>query len=194
MAHDIDVDLLSSQGGPAVQQLLHVPLHPSAKVFEHGRAPAEDDVAVEWPPGVNTARLDSTVDHLRQHRLAVLLAEEHLQAEETLALHTECELFSRLRVDHCVLPVVLSRVLLGLPQFLVHVRAHVAVLLLHLLGCLHAQLWWDGLPSLTEQLLHLGRHTGARNWHAADTGAGNVAVHDRNHMSDAVPRVHHSPS
>mmetsp|Transcript_8825 Transcript_8825/g.17810 ORF Transcript_8825/g.17810 Transcript_8825/m.17810 type:complete len:278 (-) Transcript_8825:231-1064(-) len=173
---------------------LDVPLQPTAKVLEHGRAPREHDVFVQAAATVDGGSLDCLVDDQRHGgrvvRVGDLRVEEDLRPEEALVRHVTLPRPGELRLAiHLLGP--LCGVVVVLAELLRHVRAHIAVLLLDPFSHLHGVVRRDGGLAFPHKQLDEVGDVAPREGDVLDARADHVTVRDGNNVCHAVTSVDH---
>lgn len=91
---------------------------------------------------------------------------------------------------------VFVRLFIVLPEFSHNVLAHVTVILLDLPSCLHLVLWGNlcHLPSLSHKIQHKLCDIPSSDWNMLDRTTNNVALSNRNDVSDPITRVDNGTS
>ena len=171
-----------------VDQMLDVTLQPTTKVLVQRATTREHDVLVQTTTNVDGAGLDDAVNDGGQGRKEVgavdLRVEEDLGRQEALVAHIDGD-FASTRLEDRVLRESCG-ITVETAELLDDIRAHVAMLLLDLLGCLEGRV---GLAAVTEQGLDEVCDVATGDGDRLDRRADDVSFGNGDHMRNTVTRV-----
>lgn len=171
-----------------VDQVLDIPLQPAAKVLVQRATTREHDVLVQTTTNVDGAGLDNAVDHGGQGRQEVgavdLRVEEDLGRQEALVAHVNGDLAAA-GLEHGVLREACG-IAVETAELLDNVRAHVAVLLLDLLGCLEGGV---GLAAVTEEGLDEVCDVATGDGDRLDRRADDVSLGNGDDVGDTITGI-----